>query len=84
LPPIVFRWLDEEAGSMQEHKERQEEETRPSPYRPFSWPRRWPAVLFLVLGWVVLLLVLGGITAYQAWKIVDLEQRIERLEGTGR
>jgi hypothetical protein len=49
-------------------------------YRPFSWPRRRPAVFFLVLASIVLLLAVAGTATYWTWKMIDRELHIEELD----
>jgi hypothetical protein len=62
-----------------ESKETQQEKQGVT-YRPFSWPRRRPAVLVLVLALIVLILAVAGTATYWTWKMIDWEQHIENLE----
>jgi len=60
-----------------------ENEGRPidAPLRPWTLraAHRHPAVAWLIVVLIVLQLVLGGVVVVQAWRLLDLGERIERL-----
>jgi hypothetical protein len=61
-----------------------EKESKPidAPLRPWTLrtTHHHPAVVWLIVLFIVLQLVLGGIVVVQAQKLLDLGERIERLE----
>ena len=52
----------------------------PPPPGIFRTPDRSPVVVLLIILLIVLQLVLAGIVAVQALKLLDLGERIERLD----
>ena len=63
---------------------RSEEGSKPAPAPVTRWTlraqHRRPLVVLLIVLFIVLQLVLAGITVVQGWRLVDLEDRIELLE----